>query len=260
MRRAARSHRAGVSSPACAARATRPTGTEEVLLDVTDDGQIGAAAERIGELDALVNNAGIAIAMPLEFIPLDELRRQLEVNVVGQVAVTQAFLPQLRRVARADRLRRLDRRAAARCRSSAPTRRRSTHSRRSRTRCASSCARSGSASRSSSPARSGRRSGEVGRARRRARERRASRSWASSTASGSPRSGASPPSAARRARRSRQSSTRSRTRSHGAAADAKARRPRCEDPLGHRAVARPAARFGVRTAACCAKRRIRWTG
>ncbi len=35
--------------------------------------------------------------MPLEFIPLDELRRQLEVNVVGQVAVTQAFLPQLRR-------------------------------------------------------------------------------------------------------------------------------------------------------------------
>lgn len=74
-----------------------PTGTEEVLLDVTDEGQIGAAAERIDALDALVNNAGIAISMPLEFIPLDELRRQLEVNVVGQVAVTQALLPQLRR-------------------------------------------------------------------------------------------------------------------------------------------------------------------
>ena len=74
-----------------------PAGTEEILLDVTDAAQIGEAAERIGELDALVNNAGIAVSIPLEFIPLDELRRQLEVNVVGQVAVTQAFLPQLRR-------------------------------------------------------------------------------------------------------------------------------------------------------------------
>lgn len=74
-----------------------PRGTEEVLLDVTSEEQIRAAAQRIEELDALVNNAGIAIAMPLEFIPLEELRRQLEVNVIGQVAVTQAFLPHLRR-------------------------------------------------------------------------------------------------------------------------------------------------------------------
>jgi NAD(P)-dependent dehydrogenase (short-subunit alcohol dehydrogenase family) len=74
-----------------------PAGTEEVLLDVTDEDQVREAAERIGELHGLVNNAGIALAIPLEFIPLDELRRQLEVNVVGQVAVTQAFLPQLRR-------------------------------------------------------------------------------------------------------------------------------------------------------------------
>jgi NAD(P)-dependent dehydrogenase (short-subunit alcohol dehydrogenase family) len=74
-----------------------PANTREILLDVTSEGQIGAAAQQISELDALVNNAGIAIAMPLEFLPLDELRRQLEVNVVGQVAVTQAFLPQLRR-------------------------------------------------------------------------------------------------------------------------------------------------------------------
>jgi NAD(P)-dependent dehydrogenase (short-subunit alcohol dehydrogenase family) len=73
-----------------------PAGTE-VLLDVTDREQIHAAAQRIGELDALVNNAGIAIAMPLEFLPLDELRRQLEVNVTGQIAVTQTFLPHLRR-------------------------------------------------------------------------------------------------------------------------------------------------------------------
>ena len=43
-----------------------------------------------------MNNAGIAVAGPLEFLPLDELRHQLEVNLVGQVAVTQAFLPALR--------------------------------------------------------------------------------------------------------------------------------------------------------------------
>ncbi|HEY7923524.1 MAG TPA: SDR family oxidoreductase, partial [Vicinamibacteria bacterium] len=74
-----------------------PEGTEEVQLDVTDAAQIKAAADGVEELHALVNNAGIAIAMPLEFVPLDELRHQLEVNVVGQVAVTQAFLPVLRR-------------------------------------------------------------------------------------------------------------------------------------------------------------------
>ena len=74
-----------------------PEGTEEVLLDVTDGDQIRAAAEGVEKLDGLVNNAGIAIAMPVEFVPLDELRHQLEVNVVGQVAVTQAFLPALRR-------------------------------------------------------------------------------------------------------------------------------------------------------------------
>jgi NAD(P)-dependent dehydrogenase (short-subunit alcohol dehydrogenase family) len=74
-----------------------PATTKELLLDVTNAEQIARGAREVGELDALVNNAGIAIAMPLEFIPLDELRRQLEVNVVGQVAVTQAFLPHLRR-------------------------------------------------------------------------------------------------------------------------------------------------------------------
>ena len=67
------------------------------MLDVTNEEHVRAAAERIEELHGLVNNAGIAIAIPLEFIPLEELRRQFEVNVVGQVAVTQAFLPHLRR-------------------------------------------------------------------------------------------------------------------------------------------------------------------
>ena len=43
-----------------------------------------------------MNNAGIAVPGPLEHLPIDEFRRQMEVNLVGQVAVTQAFLPLLR--------------------------------------------------------------------------------------------------------------------------------------------------------------------
>ena len=83
---------AGVRAPGDA-----PAGTEEVLLDVTDAAAIAAAAEGVERLDGLVNNAGIVVASPLEFLPLDELRQQLEVNVVGQLAVTQALLPALRR-------------------------------------------------------------------------------------------------------------------------------------------------------------------
>jgi NAD(P)-dependent dehydrogenase (short-subunit alcohol dehydrogenase family) len=73
-----------------------PAGTEEVLLDVTDAGAIASAAERVERLDGLVNNAGIAVPSPLEFLPVAELREQLEVNVVGQLAVTQALLPAVR--------------------------------------------------------------------------------------------------------------------------------------------------------------------
>lgn len=71
-----------------------------VLLDVVDKDSIAQASARVSgqanELDGLVNNAGVAVAGPLEFLPLEELRRQLEINVVGQIAVTQAFLPLLR--------------------------------------------------------------------------------------------------------------------------------------------------------------------
>jgi NAD(P)-dependent dehydrogenase (short-subunit alcohol dehydrogenase family) len=73
-----------------------PEGTEEVLLDVTDADAIANAAGRVARLDGLVDNAGIVVVAPLEFLPLEELRHQLEVNVVGQLAVTQAFLPALR--------------------------------------------------------------------------------------------------------------------------------------------------------------------
>ena len=74
-----------------------------VIIDVTDVDVIAAAAERVAVsvsasgLAGLVNNAGIAIPGPLEFLPLAEFRRQIEVNVIGQVAVTQVFLPLLRK-------------------------------------------------------------------------------------------------------------------------------------------------------------------
>jgi len=73
-----------------------------VRLDITDETEIGEAAHNViealgnGGLAGLVNNAGIVVGGMLEFLPLDALRRQLEVNVVGQIAVTQAFLPCLR--------------------------------------------------------------------------------------------------------------------------------------------------------------------
>jgi NAD(P)-dependent dehydrogenase (short-subunit alcohol dehydrogenase family) len=76
----------------------RELGIAPVELDVTDAAQIATVAAAVGpELDGVVDNAGIAIAAPLELVPLDELRHQLEVNVVGQVAVLQALLPALRR-------------------------------------------------------------------------------------------------------------------------------------------------------------------
>jgi NAD(P)-dependent dehydrogenase (short-subunit alcohol dehydrogenase family) len=74
-------------------------GVRTVRIDVTDADQIAAAREELGDiaLAGLVNNAGIAVAAPLEFVPIDRLRQQLEINLIGQVAVTQAFLPALRR-------------------------------------------------------------------------------------------------------------------------------------------------------------------
>ena len=72
-----------------------------LILDVTDADSIAAASKLAasacdGELAGLVNNAGIAVAGPVEAVPIDDFRHQLEVNLVGQVAVTQSVLPILR--------------------------------------------------------------------------------------------------------------------------------------------------------------------
>jgi NAD(P)-dependent dehydrogenase (short-subunit alcohol dehydrogenase family) len=92
---------AGVRNDADAARveALHPN-VRAVRFDVTDRAAIDTAAATVAAsglaLRGVVNNAGVAIAGPLEFLPVDELRRQFEVNVFGAIAVSQAFLPQLR--------------------------------------------------------------------------------------------------------------------------------------------------------------------
>jgi NAD(P)-dependent dehydrogenase (short-subunit alcohol dehydrogenase family) len=73
------------------------------MLDVTDAGAIDAAVESIDSaldgrgLVGVVNNAGVARGGPIEYLPVEEWRTQLEVNVIGQVAVTKEMLPLLRR-------------------------------------------------------------------------------------------------------------------------------------------------------------------
>ena len=73
-----------------------------LLLDVTDTSSIAAAVERmtlaVGErgLVGLINNAGVTVAGPLEYLPLVDVRRQFETNVVGPLALTQACMPLIR--------------------------------------------------------------------------------------------------------------------------------------------------------------------
>lgn len=104
---------AGVRDPAAGERllaeASAPGKVIPLQLEVTDSLQIAQAVTRVeqesaqgrasvsGGLDALVNNAGIGVGGPLELVSQEDLRRQFDVNVLAQVAVTQALLPALRR-------------------------------------------------------------------------------------------------------------------------------------------------------------------
>ncbi|MCZ8380149.1 SDR family oxidoreductase [Mycobacterium sp. CPCC 205372] len=85
------------------ADAIRAPGVEPVIIDVTDPEHIQALVARVRDdpqrrtLRALVNNAAVQANVPIEAFPLDEWRRMFEVNLFGQVAVTQALLPALLR-------------------------------------------------------------------------------------------------------------------------------------------------------------------
>ena len=73
-----------------------------IQLDVTNPDDVANAVTLVGDavrdsrLAGIVNNAGIAVSGPVEFVPLDLWRRQLEINVLGVVSMTQAFIPLLR--------------------------------------------------------------------------------------------------------------------------------------------------------------------
>jgi len=71
-----------------------------IMCDITQDEQVSALAQTItaatSQLDAVLNNAGTAFAAPLELLPLDDLRAQLEINVVAQLRVIQVLLPLLK--------------------------------------------------------------------------------------------------------------------------------------------------------------------
>lgn len=77
-------------------------GVTPLTLDVTKPRTISSARAKLEKatgddgLAALVNNAGVAIAGPLETLPLEEFRNQIEINLTGHLAVTQAMLPMLR--------------------------------------------------------------------------------------------------------------------------------------------------------------------
>ena len=91
---------AGVRSQQDADAVTKldPQRVSSVLLDVTSADDIaGLEAALPDRLDAVVNNAGVAVGGAMETLSPDEWRKQLEINVIGQLAVTQAVLPRLRR-------------------------------------------------------------------------------------------------------------------------------------------------------------------
>lgn len=90
---------AGVRSQQDADAVTKlnPQRVSSVILDVTSADDISALDASLPErLDAIVNNAGVVVGGPLEAVSSDEWRKQLEINVIGQLAVTRAVLPRIR--------------------------------------------------------------------------------------------------------------------------------------------------------------------
>lgn len=82
---------------AAAVTALDPQRISSVILDITDAEHIAALDELLPErLDAIVNNAGVVAGGPMETVTTEDWRKQLEINVIGQLAVTRAVLPRLR--------------------------------------------------------------------------------------------------------------------------------------------------------------------
>jgi NAD(P)-dependent dehydrogenase (short-subunit alcohol dehydrogenase family) len=69
---------------------------DTLRLDVDDDASVADAVKAAGQVDVLVNNAGFGITGPVEHVPVDEIRRMLETNLLGAVRMIQAVLPQMR--------------------------------------------------------------------------------------------------------------------------------------------------------------------
>src|SRR3954453_23330409 len=88
----------GARDPERGRAAAEELGARYVALDVTDDAGVAAAAETVGELDVLINNAGISGGMvPVPEVAPEDVERVFATNVLGLVRVTRAFLPALQR-------------------------------------------------------------------------------------------------------------------------------------------------------------------
>lgn len=84
-------------SEAAIERLERVPNVHPIPLDITDRAAIATVPARLPErLDGVVNNAGIIVNGPVEALSIDDLTRQLDVNVIAQIAVTQAVLPRIR--------------------------------------------------------------------------------------------------------------------------------------------------------------------
>jgi NAD(P)-dependent dehydrogenase (short-subunit alcohol dehydrogenase family) len=89
---------AGVRNAADAQRMAEKSNVTPVIVDVTNEEHLAQLPSQLPErLDALVSNAGVAVGGPIETLTLDDLRWQLDVNVIGAVGVTQAVLPLIRK-------------------------------------------------------------------------------------------------------------------------------------------------------------------
>ena len=68
---------------------------EKLALDVADEASVLEVTGGVGQLDALVNNAGVGLAGPIENVPLPDVQRAFDTNVFGAVRMIQAVVPRM---------------------------------------------------------------------------------------------------------------------------------------------------------------------